>query len=304
MAVDKVAATIAIAEVIKRQQGRFRNSCNHFLSVNPSPSSPSDGPFAFFLGGHDLEMVTIGDLLQEARVDCVYDKQLRWGAKASHYHKELLAAQQTGRQCVLVELDPDVEIPQAIWVDHHNERAGADKPTSLHQIFALLDLPNSRWDRWLELVAANDRGHIPAMLAAGATRQELRRIRKADRRAQGITEYRERQGREALKHARRLASDRLVVVQLPHGRTAVVADRLDPALGGPGAENLLVLTPEGPEFFGDGQIIERLKKSYPGGYYGGSLPAYGFWGLPKKADGVVDRVIRWVEDLDSKPEEG
>lgn len=42
---------------------------------------------SFFLGGRDLEMVTIRDLLLASGVDSadVHDAELRWGAKASAY---------------------------------------------------------------------------------------------------------------------------------------------------------------------------------------------------------------------------
>ena len=157
-------------------------------------------------------------------------------------------------------------------------RAGKDQPTSLHQVFSLLELDPSIWTRWFDLVAANDRGYVPAMVELGATRDEIVRIRAADRAAQGITAEQDQQGERALRTMQVLAEGRLSFVALPHDRTAAVADRLEPALGGAGYENLLILGPETVNVFGIGSLIRALCRQFPDGWFGGSLPDRGFWG--------------------------
>ena len=182
---------------------------------------------------------------------------------------------------MLIELQPDLPLGgECVLVDHHGERAGRDRPTALEQVFALLQLPAARWTRWFALVAANDRGHIRAMLALdpSATPDELRKVRAADRAAQGISADEEQQAARAVAAARVLAEGRLTVVQLPHDRVAAAADQLDSALGGAGYENLLVYTPREVNFFGYGKVIARLVQQYPDGWFGGSLPDHGFWG--------------------------
>jgi hypothetical protein len=248
---------------------------------------PNPPNLAFFLGGHDLEMLTIRDLVAEVAADRLYDKGLAWGAKASAYRDEIAQAQAELLEPVLVELDDDIGVRGArIIVDHHGERAGRNAPTSLDQVFALLRLPAERWTRWLELVAANDRGHIREMRSIGASDEEIARVRAADRAAQGITALEERAGETAIENARRIAGGQLVVVKLPHCRTAVVADRLEMDRHPP--ENLLVFSPSEVNFFGRGTLVRALDERYPGGWTGGSLPERGFWGISPLPGDVVE----------------
>lgn len=233
----------------------------------------------FFLGGHDLEMLTIRELLDGEKVP-YHDKNLAWGAKASDYMEESRAVLEKGMTPVLIELTIDMEIDgsRIIVIDPHGERAGIDKPTSLHQVFELLNLSPNKWTRWYDLVAANDRGYIPEMQKIGATKGEIIKVRSADRSAQGITPEEEAEGERAAKNAEVFANGILTVVSLPHTRTATVADRLEPALGGPGYRNLLVVSPTEVNFFGSGELVFALNSAFPGGWYGGALPDRGFWG--------------------------
>lgn len=243
----------------------------------------------FFLGGHDLEMVTIRQLLEQEAPGRCYDHGLSWGARTSAYASELRATLDRGLTAVLVELEDDLHLdsPQIIRVDHHGERAGREAPTSLHQVFALLELPPTRWSRWFELVAANDRGYLPALLAAGATSDEMAAVRAADRVAQGITATQEAAAEAAVQQREIWADGRLTLVQLQHSRTATITDRLQPELGGPGYANLLVFSPEEVNFYGSGRLVRTLAQAFPGGWYGGALSEYGFWGhgapLPTRA---------------------
>jgi len=244
-------------------------------------SATESNNLEFFLGGHDLEMLVISDLIREVAPDRLHDKNLRWGARASDYETEIEACLSEGRTPVLIELENDLALDPAcalVIVDHHGPRAGRDNPTSLHQVFDLLRLSAERWTRWMELVAANDRGYIPAMIDAGASRDELEEVRRLDRSAQGITDEEESLAEQSLKTVETLASGRLTVVRLPHSRTAAVTDRLD--LGGTGYENLLVVSPSEVNFFGAGRLIQSLDRAFPGGWSGGALPERGFWGHP------------------------
>ena len=152
----------------------------------------------FFLGGRDLEMVEIRRLLDRHAADRIEDKGLAWGAAVSAYHSELLAALPRGETPVLIELKDDLPADlfdrgRTVVVDHHGPLAG-HRPTSIEQIFALLDLPAEAWTRRLELVAANDRTHVAGMRALGATAGEIAEIRAADRAAQGVTAADEARG--------------------------------------------------------------------------------------------------------------
>lgn len=273
----------------------------------------------FFLGGCDLEMLTIRELLQAHAPDRFCDKNLSWGARASDYRVEIDGAIKNGNTPVLVELENDLglktcphpdPLPEGegekisgpfpddaggvIIIDHHGPLAGADRPTSLHQVFALLDLPPEAWTRRMELVAANDRGHIRGMLEVGATMEEIIAIRAADRAAQGITQEQERQAAEAVLSAEILCNGRLTVVRLPHSRTAAVADRLAPELGGAGYDNLLVLSPDEVNCYGGGALISALAERFPGGWYGGSLPERGFFGIAPVPPAFIETVTEIV----------
>ncbi len=237
--------------------------------------------YAFFLGGQDLEMVTIATLLRDrqaagdGRIARVADAGLAWGARASDYAAGIAAAAAAGETPVLIELSPDIPLPPgSVEIDHHGPRSA--EPCALRQVFGLLDLPDAEWTREWALVAANDTGHVAGMRAIGATQDEIARIRAADRAAQGITPEEEAEGLRALAARREALAGTLLVVRLAHGRSATVADPL--ALAGE-TRDLLLLSPGSTQFFGAGARIARLDAAFPGGWRGGDLPRRGFWGL-------------------------
>lgn len=271
------------------------------------PQLPLDQT-TFFLGGADLEMVAIRELLADhAKAAAVVDRSLSWGAAASDYVSEIQEALSCDRICVLVELKPDLPldyVPTAtdltgnsvLLVDHHNERASATAKTSLEQVMDLLKvdiktLPNARH---LQLVSANDRGHVAAMLQLEppATVKELQEIRALDRQAQGVTSEDEQAAEVGIRSATKECSGRLTVVRIPSQRTSPVTDRLDAALGGPGFDNLLVVSPGSVNFFGDGQPILALRKTFPDSWSGGQLPTRGFWGSESIAAESVLSTVR------------
>lgn len=254
----------------------------------------------FFLGGNDLEMETIRALLEEHASGRVHDNGLSWSAKASVYKDRITQCITSAKAPVLIELKYDLDLnfkdkKKLIIVDHHDHRADKDAPTSLHQVFRLLGLPSTAWTRWFDLVAANDRGYVKEMLKIGASLDEMMKIRRKDRQAQGITPEQEAQGVEAVKNAQLMAGGGLTVVKLSHAKTTVVSDLMEPALGGPGYENLLVISPGEVNFYGAGSAVEALSRKYPAGWYGGALPDYGFWGHGKPVSDVVGFLERLLE---------
>jgi len=256
--------------------------------------------YHYFLGGNDLEMEAIRRLLRDKGVPVsrVHDKHLDWGAKASDYRKELEDLPEKAVP-VLIELANDLGLDESriIIVDHHGERAGADRPTSLEQMWRLLEMPPDQWGKGeyadFPLIAANDRGYIPAMRQLGASDEVIADIRRRERAAQGITEEQEQQAEAAIRHLKTI-EDRLTVVHLPHSKTAPVTDRL--ALR-PGHENILVIAPKEINFFGDGRAICRLHKQYPGGWYGGALPQSGYWGHGRDDIDVEELQTRLLDSL-------
>jgi hypothetical protein len=257
---------------------------------------------AVFLGGRDLEMVAIAELLYESGVpeERIYDHALAWGARASRYEAEIREALGERLRPVLIELPDDLGLGDAaMHIDHHGAGASAEACTSLEQVFALLALPRERWTRRLDLIAANDRGWIPELRRIGASEEEIRAIRAADRRAQGVTNEDEVSAEAALASAKPLADGRLLVVDLPHTRTSPVTDRIALGRGGEG-QNVLILSRElggssltEANFSGDGRLVQLLAERFPGGWYGGALPGHGFWGHAALVpEGIVECLIR------------
>jgi hypothetical protein len=249
------------------------------------------GPYRFFLGGRDLEMVEIRALLAEVGLaDRVVDAGLVWGARASAYETAIRAGLSSGETPVLVELaddlSPDIDRSRLIVVDHHGPRSGADRPTSLEQVFDLVGAPlGALWTRRRALVAANDRGHARAMRAIGANPEEIRAIRDADRAAQGVTPEIEAESHRALAAARRRWP--LLLVETSAPTASAIVDFLLPEYGGPGETDVLVATPATFGFYGAGAVIARLSRQ-PGCWYGGALPDRGFWGASRGSTATGD----------------
>jgi hypothetical protein len=145
----------------------------------------------FLLGGFDLEMKEIRALL--ANNGCRYaNRNLKWGARLSDY-QDLF----NGSDLFIgIELLPDITPPiQYIMVDHHNENSW--KASSIEQVAELIGV-KLNWQQ--QLVAANDKGYIPAMIAMGATNEEIQEIRRLDREAQGVTGIDEQLAEESVKN--------------------------------------------------------------------------------------------------------
>jgi len=172
----------------------------------------------FFLGGRDAEMAAIRDLLDARKLPC-YDHHLTWGASLSSYLTQLnnLPADAVP---VMIELNLDCPYPPAaIIIDHHGEKAGRNTETSLEQIATLLGIELNRFQK---LICQNDKGHIRAMRAFGATDIEIAAVRTADRRSQGITSDDEKQARASVAdHSLTLCNDAVIIHSLTNKTTAI-----------------------------------------------------------------------------------
>lgn len=172
----------------------------------------------FFLGGHDLEMAEIKKLLL-AKGFQVEDKNLSWGARISDY-TGLFSESKTN---ICIELIEDIPLlPNYLQIDHHN--ALLHKESSIEQIAALLHIPLTRHQ---QLIAANDKQHIVGMQKINATEAEIRKIRKMDRAAQGVTPKMEKIAKEELKDPTNLAVyGELAVFKTTLPRFSPIADEL------------------------------------------------------------------------------
>lgn len=224
--------------------------------------------FIFLLGGADLEMHTIRQLLDKNGYR-YYDKHLRWdNACLSAYRKEI--EDYTEDDIPLwggIELQEDMTPPtRYICIDHHN--SNAHKPSSLEQLAELLEIPLSRQE---QLIAANDRAYIPGMKALQASDAEIAGIRQADRACQGVTEEEEKLAEQAIREHIQVCDNLIVVRALCH-RFSPICDRLFPY------ERLLIYTDE--EWMYYGKQAERLVKNFQsdiqhgGIFYGGGPDGY------------------------------
>lgn len=215
----------------------------------------------FLLGGYDLEMTTIKHLL-EGRKDCiVLDKHLLWGnAKLGAYQDDLQKYQEY--DIFGIELQEDIPLPQKYHrIDHHND--WAHKPSVIEQVAQLISV---KLNRDQQLVAANDKGYIPAMQALGATEEEIADIRKRDRAAQGVSEEDEIQAELSL--AQNLSQyGKLIVVKSLTSRFSPICDKLFPY------RQLLIYTDAEWMYYGEGKakLVKQLeneikqKKVFHGG---------------------------------------
>lgn len=240
----------------------------------------------FLLGGYDLEMMTIKQML-EGRKDCVVlDKHLRWdNAKLSAYREDLHLYQ--GYDVFGIELQEDIPLPHNYHrIDHHND--WVHKPSALEQVASVIDV---KLNRDQQLVAANDRGYIPAMHAIEATEEEIADIRKRDRIAQGVTESDEALAERSLdQNLSRYGS--LIVVKSLTPRFSPICDKLFPY------RRLIVYTDSEWIFYGEGkaELVKQLandielKKIYHGG------GDYGYIGTPQNAYSK-EQIHQFVEQV-------
>lgn len=218
-------------------------------------------PKVFLLGGYDLEMLTIKQLLED-KGDCVIiDKLLNWdNAFLSAYSKEL--SQYVSQTIYGIELVADIPIPENCHIiDHHNQKE--DSPCALEQVAALLGITLNRYQL---LVAFNDKGYIPAMQAMSATPEEIELVRRNDRRAQGISNRDESLAEQSIanhltKHGK------LIVVYSLTPRFSCICDRLFPY------HCLLIYDDDVWAFYGEGKtkLVNQLKDDIlkRNIYYGG-----------------------------------
>jgi hypothetical protein len=163
------------------------------ISNGESRQSSSEAKL-FLLGGYDLEMVTIRNLLikhgfmlssspdfHQSGNRMFADFRLSWGASVTAYESLLSFP---GSVFGIELSEPDGWKPPSNYhrIDHHNE--SANNPSSIEQVAAILGHELSPYER---IIVANDTGYIPALEALKLTKDEIAEIRRRDREAQGVT---------------------------------------------------------------------------------------------------------------------
>ena len=192
----------------------------------------------FLLGGHDLEMQETRRLLV-MHGECFADANLSWSnARLSAYMSAI--AEDPNSEYYGIELQEDMLLPKYYHrIDHHNDYN--QRPAAILQVAEILGI---KPDRYLQLVAANDAGYIPAMEALGATKTEITTIRKQDRAAQGVTEEDEHLAELSISgHLERYEG--LFIVHAQTSKFSPICDRLFPY------QRLLIYTDDEWTYYGE-----------------------------------------------------
>lgn len=222
--------------------------------------------FFFLLGGADLEMQTIREILLREEISFA-DHHLRWdNALLSSYRKELQEVKE-GQTVYGIELREDI-LPPACYqaIDHHNGLSYM--PCALEQVMEILQLPMNRYE---QLVSGNDKAYIPGMLVLGATSKEIATIRLADRKAQGVTNEEEQLAEKAIADNQEFVNG-LIIVRALCSRFSPICDRLFPF------HKLLIYTDTEWMYYGKraDEVRSLFFKEFDDGnlFYGGGEQGY------------------------------
>ncbi len=235
---------------------------------------------------NDGEAVEIRRLLEHHRETVLLSRQ-SWGASWAKLEPKLAQrARDFRNQCPGGEIF-GVELAGsnpfgAIDIDHHRYRDDdrSHPLASLEQVARILGVLLTRWQL---LVAANDRGYIPAMLGLNATPDEIAAVRAQDRAAQGIGPEQERQAEQDLRQA--VWRDDKVFVPCHTKPTAAHADRLfDRA-----REALLVSAPEWDYYGPRHQGLTAFR--FPEAHWSGGDPRSGYFGIENPSHETQQKIL-------------
>jgi len=223
----------------------------------------SGSQYCFLLGGYDLEMLEIKKLL-ESHGQRFIDHQLSWGAKLSSYASMFDAS----THFIGVELIEDRQPPKNYTaIDHHGK--SSVKNSAIEQVAHLLGIELNHYQ---QLVAANDKGYIPAMKCLGASDNEIALIRNRDRAAQGVSEAVEQQAEEEVQNL--TLREGVYVLQTTLQHFSALVDRIE-------KRPLIVYRDDALIYYG--HKVDSLRKSFTCNdsecYYGGN--PLGYFGLTK-----------------------
>lgn len=253
--------------------------------------------YIFFLGGHDAEMLEIRNILSKYNY-IFFDNALKWdNANTSSYKNEIINLKENEIP-VFIELKIDIQIPtNSKIIDHHFEKE--KEPSSIEQIAKLLHIELNRWQ---QLIAANDKGYIPAMKCLCATEEEIEKVRAFDRNAQGVTEEDERLAEESIKK-NQTEENGIITIKSLTEKFSPIADKMFGK-----TNNLLIFTGDKLTYYGERkeQIVKKFEQLIKEGkaYYGGG--ENGFFGLakgkvtPEEVNEIKEQIIKMRSDQNEK----
>ena len=221
------------------------------------------------MGGYDLEMLEIRRILIKHSIE-LYDRKLKWGAVLSSYSDVF----NDDDHFVGIELTEDVLPPKNYTrIDHHNDLI--DNPSSIEQVANLLKIKLTRRQ---QIISANDKGYISGMIEMGATEKEILKIRRLDRKAQGVTEKDEKLAEFSILHQINKVDD-LIIIESQTEKFSAITDRLFPY------SKLLIFRENELVYYGEkADVVSSFYKELVNinkAFIGGKGP--GFFGLVKDA---------------------
>jgi len=235
----------------------------------------------FLLGGHDLEMKEIKDVLIDSGFKegkHFFDKNLLWDNAILSAYDDILKKHQD-KMIYGIELSIDIDHPNNfIHIDHHNENS--HKKASLLQVLELLGKKPTRDQK---LIAANDSRYIDGMKCIGATEEEIKDIRQRDRNVQGITPQDETAAKNDVRSKKEENGITVVCATTPH--FSAISDELYFQLKPYNPSRYIIYNDEKIVFYGLDffEIEEILTKQYnlsaEDYYLGGG--SYGYLGIKK-----------------------
>lgn len=242
----------------------------------------------FFLGGHDLEMVTIKKILDEYKQEYL-DKDLSWSeACLSEYADSFAKYPPHEFQIFGIELREDVGLPANYHkIDHHN--SFEKNPSALTQVCELLERKMNKEEL---LIAANDERYIPGMLSIGATKEEIEIIRRKDRECQGITPEDEKYAEEALRCNTKKHFG-LTYVYTKSTKFSPIVDKLFPT------SRLFVYTDNEFTYYGakKEQYLKKICAEFPDikFYEGGG--SNGYFGASECEKASIDKILSKMKSM-------
>lgn len=244
-----------------------------------------DAKTVFFLGGKDLEMTTIRHILTRKSIS-YEDKHLNWNNATLSKYSDLLYKYK-GYTIYGVELRNDLqETPHGYQtIDHHNDLS--DRPSSLEQVAEIVGHTLNYREK---LIAANDKGYIPAMEELDATKEQIAEIRSLDRQAQGVSKADEEEAIKSLPTKQTYGD--LIIIHTAAKRFSPITDALYPY------KALLVVSAANRCFCYYGYGAFQMHNSSTSNwvtYYGGGCN--GFWGGDLNEYVQVTDVDKEVETL-------
>ncbi len=179
---------------------------------------------------NDLEAVEIRNLLADAGEKVLVTQQ-RWGASWENLEGGVVAEvnfllqSNLETEVVGIELFGACPWSNSRTIDHHSWGNGdnSHEKSSIEQIAEELGI---ELNRYLRLVAANDKAWYPGLEAAGATTGEADVIRQADRCAQGVTPDDEAQAVRDIESVEYHGERVLVRTSLSSYQVSPISDRL------------------------------------------------------------------------------